>query len=161
MVFERIDDDGGCGVKIFTGPNARRQTRQYAEQRYGKWAHFHRDAGAKFGPAVEGLGATLPILTNPIKASSNRLGKIELSIVAFILNTHAREAGETWRPRHRQILSASDAARPPMAGTGNALQRVSRALPLRCTVLGTIGLLVQKVRRGNREDWTCQLMTRW
>lgn len=32
---ERIDNEGGCEVEIFTGPNARRKARQYAERRYG------------------------------------------------------------------------------------------------------------------------------
>ena len=34
---EWLDDNGGCEVEIFTGPNARGRARQYAEQRDGKF----------------------------------------------------------------------------------------------------------------------------
>jgi hypothetical protein len=34
---EWFDDDGGCEVEIFTGPDAHEQARRYAEQRYGKF----------------------------------------------------------------------------------------------------------------------------
>jgi hypothetical protein len=34
---EWFDDDGGCAVAIFTGPEARRQALRYAMQKYG---HF-------------------------------------------------------------------------------------------------------------------------
>jgi len=38
---EKIDDDGGCEVKIFRGPRARQQARRYAEQRYGQFDEIH------------------------------------------------------------------------------------------------------------------------
>jgi hypothetical protein len=34
---EWFDDDGGCEVEIFAGPNARERARRYAEQRYEKF----------------------------------------------------------------------------------------------------------------------------
>ena len=34
---EWVDDDGGCEVEIFTGPDARRRALRYAMQNYG---HF-------------------------------------------------------------------------------------------------------------------------
>jgi hypothetical protein len=40
---EWIDDDGGCEVEIFTGPNAREQARRYAEQQYGEFEEIRLD----------------------------------------------------------------------------------------------------------------------
>ena len=34
---EKFDDDGGCEVRAFTGPDARWQAIDYAKERYGTW----------------------------------------------------------------------------------------------------------------------------
>ena len=46
---EWFDDEGGCEVKIFTGPDARQQARRYAEQRYGQFEEIKLEP---YSPAV-------------------------------------------------------------------------------------------------------------
>ena len=45
---EWFDDDGGCELEIFTGPEARRQAMRYAMQKYG---HFREVQQEPYAPA--------------------------------------------------------------------------------------------------------------
>jgi hypothetical protein len=49
---EWFDDDGGCEVEIFTGPNAGERARRYAEQRYGKFEEIRLEPYRRASPGA-------------------------------------------------------------------------------------------------------------
>ena len=46
---EKFDQEGGCDVRIFTGPSARQQAIDYAKQRYGTYLEKRLEP---YSPAV-------------------------------------------------------------------------------------------------------------
>ena len=46
---EKVDQEGGCDVRIFTGPNARQQAIDYAKERYGTYVEKRLEP---YSPAV-------------------------------------------------------------------------------------------------------------
>ena len=43
---EKFNEDGGCEVQVFTGPDARGRAINYAEERYGAYVVFSRRYGS-------------------------------------------------------------------------------------------------------------------